>query len=1108
MLRLNTVNLYVSKSLSLLGVVMLFAIGCETTSSGGQSDLNYLDQEIVDQQSAPDQNIDFDTEVIPEMSVPTDMSMSDDGSSMDSSQGGSEPDLMPPPWTPPVGERSGHFIVRVLLDYEPVEGALITQGGAGGRWITDEKGEAWVELDTEAARPLMLFAAHEAARTRGEEVSADRVEGLTLTLTRFATPDHPGYSYSDPGEPTRRSTTAQCGHCHLDLNDAWFESPHRSSAKNPIVYDLYTGRGSGWQNEDDCQQAGGRWRIGPVEGGGEAREQCYFDISALGAFNEACRETPCDPQDLRGEAYYGGCADCHAPAVDGLQGGGHDLLSVRDRAFEDGVSCDLCHHVERINQDAPAGVGGRLVIHRPSESANFTLGGGGYLPLSFGPHADVANPRMGISPRAHYRDGTLCGGCHQHDHDDVHALSPVDRSRWPQGLIPNQSTFQEWKEGPFGSTHGEPVACNDCHMPPLANVMNGANLETFAEADLGIQGGWPRPYGEVRAHAWWGPRQPKSPILSLSAGVSIGQMEVSEEEQGARSLSFQVQVTNLGAGHGLPTGEPMRHLILVVEAQCDEINLRATGGDAVHSVGGSLSRQLRGDWVGRWPLAEVGDYLRVVRQIEGEEYDYDGYGSFRDPMHDEERNLAHLPVFSVADKGLIREDIIGEALITGVSEDGTPTLDQPLPGSPGDIVYLTRDRVGEPSSFAGRSGFTFARVLKDQSGREMVPHFIAYDLVRDNRLRPGDHWQTSHQFELPEQCENPVVSARLVYRPYPLWLAQERGWTMWDRIIRKVQKSFVTPDRPSIPPAGVRLAVSHGDVTAALEIPNEWVEVGIEQWPAWGVTLSETAAEQATRQGVAWPWMLHSITGGELDEGRTTSTQLSGPMRIYNLSALPLAIEPIEGVDLIGGLIDDRPPVEVERTSTSLVPSVWIIPPGAGAAFIPRRALDHDPLVSIGYTPLGGRSWTPLTPLGEWSVTEEQYTAFAQLNPSPTLRISSVYGDRETYFTDPDRGELRWSYQGSSRGERWWIAGDSPLIEAGQPTRIELRNVTPRDLPFSIEHGPHWIWKEESGWYGPYAVTWIPSHGSLTIGIPGYQAGTRQIGALTTVGPRTSWQVE
>lgn len=760
-----------------------------------------------------------------------------------------EPDLAPPePWAP-VSDVDGELWVRVTLDGAPLPGALITQGGSGRAWRADDEGTSYVQLDLEALDELTLFASHESARTRAVKLTETQREPVEIKLQSADPVDELGYSFSDPGEPTRRESTSQCGHCHLSNNDAWYESPHRRSAKNPTVYDLYMGRASGLTSEEDCLARGGRWALAQQEGRDEEAWQCFQELSALGAFNERCTTPPCDTRALATEdtpEQWGGCADCHAPAINGVSAGGQDLLSARGHAFDYGVSCDLCHHVDEINWSAPAGVGGRLSLWRPGDEGPFTLGASGYLPLSFGPSADVSNPRMGISPRAHFRSGELCGGCHQHNHEDRHARDPLDEGRWPQGALPNQSTYAEWREGPVS----EVATCNSCHMPPLSGVMNSANLERFVNADVGIQAGWPRPHGEARQHSWWGPRQPEAGMLRLAAGLSLTLSRVSIEEraellgasperlsalasQGGQLWQVHATSENLGAGHGLPTGEPMRHLILSVDLHCPEGEATLVGGDVVQGVGGS--REVR-PWA---PLSELrftdvraGDLLRVTRPS-ARALNYAGYGAFGslgtpggERLPEGAQWVGRL--LEPDERGLYQERAVGELLVTAVSAAGALSLTdrQGTPveevwGREGDQVWLQRpsDEVGE--GFAGGAGFSFARVMINREGQEMVPHFVATDVTRDNRLAPGQPWRSEHLFSAT--CESPVAVGYLIYRPYPLWLARERGWTLTDEVIvTSVQEAQPPPPSVNPSPSYPEPSTTTERISVTLSEPESW----------------------------------------------------------------------------------------------------------------------------------------------------------------------------------------------------------------------------------------------------------------------------------------------
>ena len=218
----------------------------------------------------------------------------------------------------------------------------------------------------------------------------------------------------------------------------------------------------------------------------------------------------------------------------------------------------------------------------------------------------------------------------------------------------------------------------------------------------------------------------------------------------------------------------MRHLILLIEASCEGEPLEPLGGDAIPDFGGALMTfpaapeedlDLEQPFIA--PAALVGDHLSFIAPEEGH-HDYPGYGPF-----------ALGGRFSPEEKGMPRERALGQRRITAVAEDGTLTLNEPPPPGATRAYLLRSDETGE--GYAGRPGFAFARVPVDAEGRRMVPHFVSVDLASDNRLPPQESWESSHRF--PARCSAPTVTARLVYRRYPLWLARERGWTLADRTI-------------------------------------------------------------------------------------------------------------------------------------------------------------------------------------------------------------------------------------------------------------------------------------------------------------------------------------
>jgi len=307
-------------------------------------------------------------------------------------------------------------------------------------------------------------------------------------------------------------------------------------------------------------------------------------------------------------------------------------------------------------------------------------------------------------------------------------------------------------------------------MPSDPTVTNAADEQMFGTGSPpGVVTGWIRPPGSVRKHAWYGPRQPDSGMLQLAAALFI------DKEVSGGELVARVTTRNVGPGHAIPTGEPMRSLLLWVEARCGDDPLLPTGGDVVPDYGGALaSKDATEDWA-QWPDAEPGQVIRVVTRTD-EWLDYVGYGPFGDGT------------FDAAGKGVRVEQYVGESVIVGV-DGGVVTLDAPLPA--GDRAYLVED-AGSPEdglpaeARAGAPGFGFARVVVGADGARMVPHYAAVDVVSDNRLLPTAAWTTTHRFAAT--CAAPTVTATLVHRAFPLPLARERGWDLIESVMVRTER--------------------------------------------------------------------------------------------------------------------------------------------------------------------------------------------------------------------------------------------------------------------------------------------------------------------------------
>lgn len=672
-------------------------------------------------------------------------------------------------------------VTGVVKDGEaPLEGAIVMQGGGAPDFVTGPDGVFSIEMTRQIPGTPTLVAAKVGYRTRGVELVALPGGPITLTLLAAAPPDNTAYDFGDPGtgDPAHDTSTAYCGHCHSTLTAQFQTSGHARAARDPLVQDLYAGTAEGLGTAAACAEAGGIWRAGSEPGtAGGVVSKCYVGAGVLPDLNPGCGgpgqlacDDPARPAASRPTA-FGGCADCHAPGIDG-PAGGRDLLEATGLAFEYGVHCDVCHKARDVDLGLPPGAAGALVLQRPMESSS-DLPGGKPVPVMFGPYPDVPNEFMGGSYQPRFTRSEFCGACHEQKQAALVPGAALDPARWPEGL-PTHATFSEWSEGAW-NTPG--TQCQFCHMPEVEGLESTVDVTDATNA--GITFGFLRPAGSIRGHVFRGPLA-GSPRL-IDGAVSLG---LGAAAQGGE-LAVTVQLHNQACGHAIPTGEPMRSLVLVVRAACEGAALAPSSGMTVNDAGGALAEGRVGEeatlggaalsWAAGAARAKPGDVVRVVRPT-GIFDDYTGIGLFADPA------------LSAADKGMPILAPVGEAEVVAAS-GGEITLAAAIAAEDGDVVLLGEALAwppvdGQPSAaLAGASGYTFAKVLVDPLGRRGVPHHRAVDIASDNRIPPQGDAFTSHGFTLPPGCPSATVTAVLLYRPVPVALARERGAEARDHIV-------------------------------------------------------------------------------------------------------------------------------------------------------------------------------------------------------------------------------------------------------------------------------------------------------------------------------------
>jgi hypothetical protein len=238
----------------------------------------------------------------------------------------------------------------------------------------------------------------------------------------------------------------------------------------------------------------------------------------------------------------GNCSSCHAPMATIKRQQPVTLTEIQGVELS-GVACDVCHKMKEV----PAALVSPSLtdVHflRPPTSTR----------LNFGPFDDSTFPDeipdFSYSPL--FKDSRMCAPCH-------------DGKTWG---VPIYETYSEWKAGPYSKAG---IQCQDCHMSGTGEY------ERFADADKG---------GKVRSPARIGIHQSLGKNTTAFLRSAVRMESESAIDNGL--LSVKVRVMNVGAGHDLPTGQPMRNILLLVSAEGDDgIPLTLVSGERVPAWGG------------------------------------------------------------------------------------------------------------------------------------------------------------------------------------------------------------------------------------------------------------------------------------------------------------------------------------------------------------------------------------------------------------------------------------------------------------------------------------------------------------------------------------------
>jgi len=249
----------------------------------------------------------------------------------------------------------------------------------------------------------------------------------------------------------------------------------------------------------------------------------------------------------------GNCAACHAPLAVTGEAVEVDINTISSLARE-GINCDFCHKVWNVHISEETNL---PYIDRPGLLSYEFARPSTLNPeaqILFGPLDDADH--QGSIKLDLYSESQFCAPCHYGVFWDT----------------PIYNSYGEW----LNSSYSDPKTgqtCQDCHMLADHRFYNHNMEIRKKEIDKDED-------------------KDKDKLLKQAVVLSINAKYNEKKDR----IIVNVSVENVGAGHKLPTGSPLRHLIVLVQVSDSAdppTNLPQLAGDTIPEWGGIGNPELR-----------------------------------------------------------------------------------------------------------------------------------------------------------------------------------------------------------------------------------------------------------------------------------------------------------------------------------------------------------------------------------------------------------------------------------------------------------------------------------------------------------------------------------
>lgn len=199
------------------------------------------------------------------------------------------------------------------------------------------------------------------------------------------------------------------------------------------------------------------------------------------------------------------CLECHSPIAVLTND-----TSLRQKVSWEGVTCDYCHSIRDVSFSGK----------NPKAKVEFSL-------VKSGPIKDAVAPVHGTVFSPIHSSSAACAPCHEYRN---------------QHGFPVLTTYSEWKNSRYSKSGKQ---CQSCHMYRVKGDVVDPKIHRSATAKVNLH------------------QMPGSHSLDQLNSTIKARLATAHENG---QLKVTVDVSNVAAGHYVPTGSPMRQLLLDVRA--------------------------------------------------------------------------------------------------------------------------------------------------------------------------------------------------------------------------------------------------------------------------------------------------------------------------------------------------------------------------------------------------------------------------------------------------------------------------------------------------------------------------------------------------------------